>query len=286
MIITEITEENRTEYKEMVSDEVLSDLSRNCLKGLSGREEGSGGVRAVIIWMVKDHEDEHARAEAEILCFWTFDEAVGEELFHAFEKHIIADKVSRISFEFDELGTRERDLLANSGFEIKEAESRDICVSVGELSGLKLGRKKIPPYVKSISEISVMQFKTAIMASVFCGRYGILDDLPYLPMARYDQSISCCVITDDRVNGLLLVHKEEDGGFIVELLFAVQPDADINLLNMMKFSIDTAVRLCDREERVILRRHNKLTEALVKKLFPDKKGAVVIRGQKNDKQAG
>ncbi len=189
--------------------------------------------------------------------------------------------VQKVSFELGRLEPVERSLLEEFGFELKETESRDLIVSVGELSALNLGKKKIPPYIISLSDITARQFKAGIMTGVFQGKYGILDDLPFLPMNRFDPFISCCVITDDRVGGFLLVHKTLSGVFIVELFFAVQPDANINLLNMMRYSIRTAAKLCDESDRVILRRHNSASEELIKKLFPNKKGALVIRGQKD-----
>ncbi|MCR4589308.1 MAG: hypothetical protein K5668_00620 [Lachnospiraceae bacterium] len=79
---------------------------------------------------------------------------------------------------------------------------------------------------------------------------------------------------------MLLVHETASGFFMVELLFAMQPDANINLLNMMRYSIRAAGELCDRDTKVILRRHNKISAELVKKLFPDKKGVKVTKGEK------
>jgi hypothetical protein len=76
--------------------------------------------------------------------------------------------------------------------------------------------KKLPAYIKSLSDITARQYKAAIMTSVFHGRYGLLDDLPFLPMTRFDPDISSCIITDEKVNGLILVHKTMENEYIVE----------------------------------------------------------------------
>ena len=53
--------------------------------------------------------------------------------------------------------------------------------------------------IKPLSVVSSRQFKAGVMTSVFHGRYGLLDDLPFLPMTRYDADISCCIETDDKI---------------------------------------------------------------------------------------
>lgn len=70
----------------------------------------------------------------------------------------------------------------------------------------------------------------------------------------------------------------------VEPLFAIQPDANMNLLNMIRFSIAAASRSASPEARVLLQRHNKATLQLIKKLFPNKKGDTVVLGK--NKNAG
>lgn len=281
MTITKITEDNSALYAHLIPEDLIDDLNREFYRGMIAEDEDSSEAKAGIIWELKNFEDESVPTEAEICWFKVSDIYGGDELFQAFDKSTCEEGVVKITIETKELETYEKTLLEQAGFSIEKAESRDICVTVGELSALNLGGKKIPPYIMKLSEISARQFKSGIMTSVFHGKYGILDDLPFLPMTRYDSEISSCVITDDKVTGLLLVHKTMTGELIVELLFAIQPDASINLLNMMRFSIRVAANQCNECDKVILRRHNKVSEALVTKLFPGKKGESVIRGHKD-----
>lgn len=58
----------------------------------------------------------------------------------------------------------------------------------------------------------------------------------------------------------------------------MQPDASINILNMMRHSIRMASKNRSSDTGVLLRRHSSYVTDLVKKLFPDKKGEPVIKG--------
>lgn len=279
MTITQLTEDNIFEYAEAIPAQLRGELEREYCRGLAceGDEEEPA---AMILWELKSLEDENVPTKAEILFFRVSDKAGGVELLRAFDNNINDDGVSLISFELKDLSDVEKTMLAKNGFTIKEGESRDIEVTVKDFLDLKLGEKKIPSYIQSLSEITSRQYKAAIMASVFHGRYGLLDDLPFLPVTRFDPDTSSCVITDGKVNGLLLVHKMMSGSYIVELLFAMQPDANINLLQMIRYSIRAAGEYMDEEDTVILRRHNKESLLLVKKLFPDRNGDLVIKGEK------
>ena len=280
MTITEITEENISVCSELLPAELRANLEREYFRGLYGEDDGE--IIAVIIWELKGAEDEKVPTKAEILCFTLTDTVYSDELMQAFDHCIREEGVEEIGFELSELNDIEMDVLSEYGFDITEAESIDIRVSVSDLTSLDMIRKdkKLPAYIKSLSDITARQYKAAIMTSVFHGRYGLLDDLPFLPMTRFDPDISSCIITDEKVNGLILVHKTMDNEYIVELLFAMQPDANINLLNMMRFSTKAASRLCTGDETVILRMHNTASADLINKLFPDSMGEMIMKGER------
>ena len=282
MSVIQITQEVALKYADMIPPELMNDLGREYFRGLAVEEGKNGRPGAAMIWEMKKIEDMDAPSEAEILWLCVEDEAEGQELFAEFEQDIEGYSIDTVSFELESLTSVEKEILTDFGFEIGEGESRDICVTIEEIAALPFFHRDTKPadYIKSLADITTSQFKAGIMDSAFHGRYGLLEDLPFLPMTRYDPDISSCLITDDKVNGLLLVHKTMTGSFIVELLFAMEPDANINLLKMMRFSVSMAKALCDFGDMVILRRHNEAVAALVHKLFPDKKGAAVMKGEK------
>ena len=120
------------------------------------------------------------------------------------------------------------------------------------------------------------------MESAFHDRYGLLDDMTWLSVDRYDKDLSSCVLTDGRVSGLLLVTETAVGVYTVELLFALQPDREKHMLNMMRHSVRTAKNVLGEEDRVLLSRHSKGSEKLINSLFPGKHGEAVLRGEKRD----
>lgn len=266
-------------YEELVPDELAADLDREYFRGLACTNDDSTPEGA-IIWELKNLEDENTPTQAVIQWFDAPEGKMAQMLLDAFEQRVDVDGVSLVTFELKDLKEPAREALADSGYSLKNIQSKDIIVQISDFSSLRLGDRRLPEYIKSLSDINPRQFKVAVMTSVFHGRYGLLDDLPFLPMTRFDPDVSCCVVTDDRISGLLLVHRTVPGMYVVELFFAVEPDARINLLNMMRYSIHAALKYCDEEDRVLLRGHNKESELLIRKLFPDKTGEMVIKGDK------
>ena len=280
MIIAEITEKNVKDYMETVPAELLNEVKRENCKGIAGVDDYTWSLNAAVFWELKNTEDERVPTEAELLWFFAENAEDGEKVLKSFERSIVNDEIKRVTFELEELGEEEQKALKAVGFSFGFAEGRDIYVTIKELAALKLPKKDIPEYVKPLSKITSRQYKAGIMTSVFRGRYGLLDDLPFLPMTRFDPDVSCCYITDDKVNGFLLVHKSEAGYYRVELLCAMQPDANLHLLNMMRYSILVSSKTKNAEDLVLLRKHNAPSEQLIKKLFPQKKGREVMKGEK------
>ncbi len=295
MIINEITEQNIEGFIDPVPAIYLNEIKREYVRGLSGEDDGTKELKAAVIFELKNAEED-APLEAEILYFFASDAHSGAELLRSLGNFTGAglnvpggEGISRVFFELPSLGNAEEEAFALAGYSLERKESRDVLVSVEDLSFLSFFKNKPPEYVMPLSEITSRQFKAAVMSSVFHGRYGLLEDLPFLPITWFDPDISCCVLTDDRVNAMLLVSGRGTEGFRVELLFALQPDASIHLLNMITYSVRAAVNIGRPGDKVLLRRHNKASCDLVKKLFPGKKGETAVQGKsfsiKNSQEA-
>lgn len=279
MIVQDITEENIKEYIDPVPKDFLLEIKREHLSGIACEEETRGDFCAGVFWELKNADEDSVPTEAELLWFFAKDREAGEEVLRALEERL-SGEAERIFFELPSLTEAESSAFSAANYKVEKGESRDIFVTVGELSELKLSNKPIPAYILPLSEINSRSFKAGIMTSVFHGKYGILEDLPFLPMTRFDPDLSSCVMTDEKVNGFLLVHETQEEFFRVELLYAMQPDANIHLLHMMRLSIQTAASMLLPEKRVALRRHNEATRQLITKLFPGKKGETVSKGEK------
>ncbi|MCR5237058.1 MAG: hypothetical protein K6E34_07635 [Lachnospiraceae bacterium] len=283
MMIRDITEENVGDYLDYIPMELLGEIKREYWRGLAGTDDASGSMTAGVLWELKNMEKEDEPNEAEIMWFSSDDASDGEELLGTLNESLKKDQVKRVFFELPSLSSEEEKALSDFGYTLESAESRDIYVTAEEISALKIAKKKPEDYVYPLSDIAPRQFKAGIMTCIFHDRYGLLEDLPFLPMTRFDPDISCCIQTDGSVDGFLLVHKITKGPFRVELFSAMQPDADIHLLNMMRFAAQALARLETPDTKVLLRRHHKGSTELIKKLFPGKKGETVRRGERKVK---
>ena len=92
------------------------------------------------------------------------------------------------------------------------------------------------------------------------------------------------MITDDRVSGFLLVHQLASKRLSVDLLFSSSGDARHDILRMITRSIRTAIDKYPIDTPVVLRRHNNSVHALTDKLFPDKKGEMILFGERKEAQ--
>ncbi len=279
MEIRKITDDNIDEYEDFIDEDVAQSIGREFYRSIAIHEDSDDEPVAAVVWELKNFEED-TDTTSEIEWLYVKDSKVGEMLMEEYDNENSEDEVTDSFFEFASMDKNAASILENSGFEITKGESRDIVVTVEELGDLPIAKKKTPPYITSINDLMVRQFRKGITNCLFHGRKGILEDLAFLPMSWYDPDVSCCVQTDEKVNGFLLVHKRASGALVVDLLFALEPDAKANLLSMIRYSINAAIDKYPPETEVILRRHNDMTTALIQKLFPNKKGAEVSKGEK------
>ena len=280
MKIVEITDDNVDDYEGLLDAELLVNIGREYHRGLVVEDEGSDDISSALFWVIKNQELHDMDTISEILELFSKDPVQCEEMLKVFDEKTRQSGAEKAMFEFDGPDEVRDESLKDDDFKVRKGESRDIIVTVGDFAKLPFVKTKPPEYIKSLSDITERQFKNGIMTSVLHGRYGLLDDLPFLPMRWFDPELSSCVITDDKITGFLLVRRIKEGIYRVELLYALQPDARINLLNMIRASIRAAVAHRSADDRIILRRHSDSTDALVKMLFPGKKGEQVIQGDK------
>ncbi len=281
MEIRKITDENIEEYSDLFEADAIADIKREFFRGLAVHEDGNSAASSALIWEMRNTEEE-IPTESELEYIYVGDEESAEELFRAYTGEVLEENVTKSYFEFKDPGEKTEKVTAKAGFDPAERESRDIVVSLSELSSLPFVKKQTQPYITAISDLMVRQYRKGITNCLFHGRKGLLEDLAFLPMSYFDQDVSSCVQTDGKANGFLLVHKTSQDDLVVDLLFAMEPDAKLNLLQMIQFSINAAVDKYPGETRVFLRRHNDMSKALIGKLFPDKTGEKVLAGERGE----
>ncbi len=279
MEIRKITEDNAEDYSDILSADAVQSIEREFYRGLALHEDDE--TMAAAIWELRNPEEE-IPTEAEMVSFYVKDGESGRKFFEAYKDEISEDDITRTFFEFEEYDDNMVKVTDAAGFEPSEKEGRDIAVTLDELASLSFMKKQVPSYITNISELMVRQYRKGITNALFHGRKGILEDLAFLPMTWFDQDVSSCVQTDGKANGFFLIHKNAKDELVVDLLFAMEPDAKINLISMIRYSINAAVEKYPGDTKVIFKRHNEMTAAFTAKLFPDKKGQKVLAGERGE----
>ena len=281
MDIRLINEDNIEEYSELLDPDTARNISREYFSGLALHKEETEPAQSAIVWELKNTEDD-IETEAELEYIRLEDEKAGELLLKSFKEEISDGNVKRSYFELESFDDPVEKATSAGGYAPGKKESKNIVVSLEELANLSIMKKPTASYVTAINELMVRQYRKGITNCLFHGRKGLLEDLAFLPMSWFDQDVSSCVQTDGRATGFLLVHKTESDRLVVDLLFAMEPDAKLNLLQMIRYSVNAAMEKYPADTEVILKRHNDMSVALINKLFPDKKGVEVLAGKREE----
>lgn len=273
-----LTPENYAEYGTILPADARRDLPRPFFGGLISKGESASS------WMVYENKNLVVIEDAVSRIRWMeLEEADSGKRLLAEYLHE-TENIPLSVIEKPQASDTDRAVLSESGFSLEDRESEDIVATVGELGQLFFAQKKTPPYILSLKKTDEYSYKRGIVNCLIFDRVGLLEDLPYLPKNWFDEDVSSCTMTDQKINGFLLVHALPSNQLMVDLLFASGGDNRKHLLLMIRRSIRAAVKKYPPETPVILRRHNEGTYALVKKLFPEKKGETVLYGERREER--
>ncbi len=273
MEIIEIDKKNVDDIGYMIPPDVSENIGRQWYRGLVSDNASAG-----IVWEYKNANDDEADTTSEIVWASGDDKEVLEALLASYHINIMSESAVRSDFEMSKDSRNEtlKSALYEDRFKIENLESRDIYVTVGDFSRLKLKKNKTPFYIRPLEEVEYRKFKNGVIDCVFEGKKGLLEDLAWISPDWFDEEISSCVVMDEIVKGFLLIHRTATGILIVELLFSSGIEPRKYLLEMIKFSIRAAIKKYPPDTKILLRRHNSAVQMLVKKMFPDKKGDEVM----------
>ncbi len=279
--IEDITLENLEDYGQLLKPSMAENIGREYYNCIAAFDPLGDEVGAAMVWELKNTENPD-ETRAEIVYFGASEPAEGEELLREYGVRITDNWVKESFFELDGLSGEEKELLSEAGFQMEERESRDIMMTLAELNKLSFVNKKISKYIISIGKLDFLQFRQGLTNCLFCGKNGLEEDLALLPADWYENNVSCCVVTDGKVNGLFLVHKMADGILMPVLLFAMGMEANRSMLDMICYSIRAASAIYPEDTLVLIRRHDEKTRALTAKLFPNRKGVTVTAGERKE----
>ncbi len=274
-----ITVDNLNEFEESLPPDLVRNMPRPFYRGLAetdGEKTGSS-----LVWEYKNIEEEDADNRAELL--WADSSDAGlDNILREYTHEIGTEKTISSFFEFEELAPKIRQALENAGFSVREGNSRDLIMSIEELKKNPLLSKPSLPHVKCLGAIDDKQYKRGVNNSLFHKRKGLLEDIIFLPKSWFDESISSCVLEDSKVTGMLLIHEGADRRLYIDLLFSAGSEFRIDIVSMMRFSLNEAAKAYPPETQVVIRRHSAETEALANKLFPGKEGKTVLIGERRE----
>ncbi len=278
--VKQITEENVKEYELILKPENAENIGRKFYRALALHDEEET-VKATVLWKIKE-SGSSTGPKAEILQLDAMEAQAAKDILEAFGQAAKEEGVTRIFFEFP-AEKKETEILAlkEDGYQIKEAESRELLITAGELAKLPvMGKLLINDSVQSIGSLSLQQFRKGITECLYYKKNGDLEDLSQLPLSWYEADISCAGVIDGVVNGMLLLHKNSIGELYVKLMFGNAKMNKSDFIRMIQFSIlettkkyeaDTVIRVkcCDEE-----------TKAFANALFQQKKGNTILYGER------
>jgi len=277
MSIIELNEENITEFGDIIDPDTAESIGREFYRGVAVRA-GEDSPSGALIWEYKNLEDD-SDTGAEIVFITAGNKEAAEELLSEFDGQTSGEAVVRSFFEMGDISDDARKGFTDDGFSVTSGESRDLFVSVSDLSGLA-AKKKVPPKIVGLSDVTEAQFMQGVINCLFNGKKGIMEDLEYIEKDWFEQDISAAVITDGKISGFFLVHCFPSGKLMPVLLTAMGPDANVDLLYMLCFSADRALKKYSGDTPVIIRRHNDTVGALAGKLFGQKTGKEAVFGER------
>jgi hypothetical protein len=234
-----------------------------------------------MVYELKDSESE-SHTKSRILILNAESEEVKNDLLTGYANVVEGEEVCESFYE-----SPDKDLsryLSTNGFSLQMNEGLDIAVTIEDIKKifLLLKVKKMPRQIMSLSDISLMQYRSFVKECLFNGRRGLLDDLAYIPKAWFEQEISSCAVEDEKVRGVLLLKKAPSGLIFVNLFTAFGPDYQQNLGFMMAHTAQKIVEMYPDDTRVIIRRHNTMVKRLTDRFFAGNKGDEVFCGEREE----
>ena len=277
-----MTEYNKEYWKDSLHPDISEHIGRKFYKGLMALDSEEAKVIGFLVWENKNIQKKEESNQAELIDFYAKDEETAKRLLEEYGKEAKQEAVKTTYFEarseWDEVVLAE---LRKSGFTLTEKDSKTVSISIGELSRLPIMQKNLlTPKIVSLSELSMLQLRNALLNCVGSNMIGDLEDLAYLPISWYEIEVSACVLADGTVNGFLLIHKTPSGKLEVKVLYGAKSASQIELLQMIQYSITKGKECYDENTPVIIKCCNDTAKELVKKLFQRDQNRKAIWGSR------
>ena len=177
MEIKEIAPDNVDLFSALMPPDAAKNACRDGRRGLVAFDPSLFQVGCGLTWAIVDREDEDKETRGELEWFCAFDADIAQEVLCLMEERVRMEGGKSISLEAADLSEEERVTLENSGYALERRESRDVVVTVGDLSGLGLSRKTPKDYVFPVKRMTPRQFKSSVLNCLFHGKTGFLTNI-------------------------------------------------------------------------------------------------------------
>ncbi|MBO6149090.1 MAG: hypothetical protein J6O55_07110 [Lachnospiraceae bacterium] len=255
MELIELDQDNLEYYEDYMEPDAAENIGRECCTGLVLMDGYEGETVAALLWEKKTlGADEESYAELSF--FRSEDRENGQEILNAYSDKA-SREIERSWFEFEDLSGEQRAIFEEAGFVLKEAESRDLHLTVEDLCKLKLGAKKLPHYVKSIKSLSSKQFWQGIANALFCEKKGLLEDLDY--NSDFLSVMTKIASEKNYPGGSAIIFKSAGGSKVLpKLLESFRPDDTI----LLRLEEDTFMVLSSTKwEKAVYLMQRRINEA-------------------------
>ena len=285
MNVIQVTEENLEDFRDIIPEDIAENLSRQPYHCIA-LEDDNDDRSAALVWEFKHLNDVTRPTISRLSWVYAGNPDAGNDAFSEYGS-IMGEVEARKSVVLmpEEDGAGVTDILAGAGFDLKKLEGEDLIVTVGMLSELDILKKgKIPDYLGSVETLTSRPFRRGLMNCIFHTKRDKLEDLSCLPLEWFEPEVSCYVQTDEKITGMLLVHRCISGRLRVEFMSAIGPDGRKDLLHMMKYSILQAVSAYPADTEVIIPRRDAASRKLAGYFFPDRKGETCLFGERTESE--
>ncbi len=280
MEVVHITESNADDFSAYIDEDMLDNLDRTFFRAIGALDDDGSPVGAMVFELKNSESEDDTKSR--IRAMKVENDDVRDIIMSEYKSMVNEEEVVESFYEMpDEVASHR---LEGSGFSLEVSEGLDLVVSMEDVKKVadSIRLSKFPPYITSLSGVTVMQYRSFIKNCLFKGRYGLLEDLAYLPKNWFEQEISACALTDEDVCGMLLLKKAPSGMLFALLYTAFGPDYQKNLGLMMAYAAKKVVELYPEDTRLVIRRHNEMVKKLTDRFFSNCRGEQVYNGKREE----
>ncbi len=279
MTIIDVTKDNASDFEGVLGVDLISDLSRNFYRGMASVDDDNVCNGAFVYELLG--VDSRKENTSVIRHFTAESDEIKSQLMDKYENNIKEEYVKKSFYETAEADTAA--FYESRGFSKEEGESSELAITVADLELLPFNRQaRMPEYIKSLHDVSVLQYRTFLKKLLIKEIRGAVEDLAYLPQNWFDREASSCSVSDNKLDGIFLVRKTPSGELRPQLYTAFGPDYLKILGRMLIRTVNYVIENYPPYTKVVISRHSKEVMALTQRLLDGYKGTPCFTGNRDE----